>query len=90
MSGGKTQTIKHTLKFKDSIGLKKIEERDREFLVEKIIHDVEFKNMIGNSIEKKPEIIETVQNSYKIIIRVYQHVYADIANFFRIYSFFRS
>ena len=90
MSGGKTQTIKHTLKFKDSIGLKKIEDRDREFLVEKIIHDVEFKNMIGNSIEKKPEIIETVQNSYKIIIRVYQHLYADIANFFRIYSFFRS
>ena len=90
MSGGKTQTIKHTLKFKDSIGLKKIEERDREFLVEKIIHAVEFKNMFGNSIEKKPEIIETVQNSYKIIIRVYQHLYADIANFFRIYSFFRS
>ena len=90
MSGGKRQTIKHTLKFKDSIGLKKIEERDREFLVEKIIHAVEFKNMFGNSIEKKPEIIETFQNSYKIIIRVYQHLYADIANFSRIYSFFRS
>ena len=30
--GGKRQTIKHILKVKDSIGLKKIEERDRQFL----------------------------------------------------------
>ena len=31
----KCQTIKYTLKVKDSIGLKKIEERDQQFLVEK-------------------------------------------------------
>ena len=36
--------IKHTLKIKDSIGLEKIEERDKQFLVEKIIHGVEFQN----------------------------------------------
>ena len=36
--------IKHTLKVKDSIGLRKIEERNTQFLVEKIIHAVEFDN----------------------------------------------
>ena len=70
MSGG-TKMIKHTLKIKDSIGLEKIEERDKQFLVEKIIHGVEYQNPYENSIEKKPEIIETVEKNYKIIIRVY-------------------
>ena len=45
MPGGKRQTIKHTLKVKDLIGLKKIEERDQQFLEEKIIHAAEFKNL---------------------------------------------
>ena len=52
MFSGKRQTIKHTLKVKDSIGLKKTEERDQQFLVEKIIHTVEFKNLYESSIEK--------------------------------------
>ena len=77
-SGGRKQAIKHTSKVKDSIGLKKIEERDQQFLIEKVIPSVEFKNPQENSIEKKPEIIETVQNNCKIIIRVYQHLYAHI------------
>ena len=82
MSGGKGQTINHTLKVKESIGFKKIEERDRQFLVVKIIHTVEFKNRYENYIEKKPEIIETVENNYKIIRRVYQHLCADIVDIF--------
>ena len=83
-SGGKKQTIKHTSKIKDSIGLKKIEERERDqqFFIEKIIHSVEFKNPYENYIEKKPEIIETVKNNYKTIRRVYQHVYTDIEDIF--------
>ena len=44
-SGGKSQTIKNTLNVKHSISLKKIEERDRQFPVDKIIHAVEFKNL---------------------------------------------
>ena len=58
----------------------------------KIIHTVEFKNLYKNYIEKKPEIIENVENNSKIIRRVYQHLYADIVGifFFLIYSFFRS
>ena len=35
MYSGKRKIMKHTLKVKDSIGLRKIEERNRQFLVEK-------------------------------------------------------
>ena len=82
ISGEKKQIVKRTLKVKDSIGLKKIEEIDQQFRVEKIIHAVEFKNLYQNSINKKPEIIETVENNYKIIRRVYQHLYADVIDIF--------
>ena len=34
---------KHTQELKDSVGLKKVEKRHKQFLLEKIIHDVEFK-----------------------------------------------
>ena len=85
-SDRKRQTIKHTLKIKDSIGLKKIEKRDQQFLVEKIIHAVEFKNPYGNSMEKKPERIDSVGNNYRIIRWVYQHLYADTADIFSEYT----
>ena len=59
----KRKIIKYTIKVKDSIGPKNIEERDRQFLEETIIHAVEFKNQYENSIKKKPEIIEIVENN---------------------------
>ena len=68
--GGKRREIKHTQKLKDSIGLKKIEERNEQFLVEKIIHSIEFQNPYTNSVEQKPEIIDTVETNYKIARRV--------------------
>ena len=37
-SSEKRQTIKHTIKVNNSIGLKKTEERDQQFLEEKIIY----------------------------------------------------
>ena len=68
---------------KDSVGLKKIEDRDIQFLVEKLIHGMEFSNPYENSIKKKQtEITETVESSYRIIRRVCQHLYVDIANIF--------
>ena len=82
MSVEKRKIIKHILKIKDSISLKKIEERDKQFLVEKIIHDVEFQNPYENSIEKKLEIIETVEKNYKIIRRVYQYLFIEVADIF--------
>ena len=51
--GREKRNIRYTAKMKDSISLKKIEERDRQFLVEKIIHSFEFKNPYKNPIEKK-------------------------------------
>ena len=50
--GGETQIIQHTAKLKDEVGIEKIEERDRQFLVEKIINGVELSNPYENSIKK--------------------------------------
>ena len=46
---------KHTQKIKNSVGLQKIEERNKRFVVEKIIHAVEFTNPYENSIKKPPQ-----------------------------------
>ena len=46
------------------------------------IHGVEFLNPYENSIEKKPEIIETVESNYRILIRAYQSLYSDVAEIF--------
>ena len=59
-SGGQKQIIKHTSKVKNSIGLEKIEQRNRQFLAEKVIHGVEFSSPYLNYIKEKPEIIHTV------------------------------
>ena len=81
-SGGKKQIIKHTWKIKDSVDLKKIEDKNKQFLVEKIIHGVEFQNPCENSIKEKPEIIETVEKNYRIIRRVYQYLFTEVADIF--------
>ena len=60
----------------------KIEKGDQKLLIEKIIHPVEFKNRYENSIEKKPEIIDTFESNYRVIRRVYQRLYSDIADIF--------
>ena len=43
---------------------RKTEQRDRQFLVEEIIHSIEFINPYENAIEKNPEITDTVKNNY--------------------------
>ena len=70
------------MKVKNSIDLERIQQRDRQFLIEKIIHGVEFSSPYSNSVEKKPEIIDTVESSYRIIIRVCQQIFTDIADIF--------
>ena len=74
--------IRHTAKVQDSISLKTIEKRDRQFLVEKIIHSIEFNNPYENLIQKNPEIIDTVEKNYKILRRVYQSLFVDLADAF--------
>lgn len=51
-------------------------------MIEKKIHSVDFTNPYENSIERNPEILETVESNCKIIRRVYQHIYTDIADIF--------
>ena len=80
--GSHRQKIRHTRKIKDSIGMQKLEEKSKQFLVEKIIHGIEFKNPYNIKTEKKPEIIETVENNYKIARRVYQQLWLDISELF--------
>ena len=41
-----------------------------------------------NSIEQKPEIIDIVENNYKIARRIYQDLYIDVADLFQ--EFIRS
>ena len=72
MQGAEKLAIRHTAKAKDSFGLKKIEDRDRQFLIEKIIHGVEFNNAYEISSEKKPNIIDTIEKNYRISRRMDQ------------------
>ena len=58
---------------KDSIGMRKVEEKSKQFLIENI-HGVEFKNPYNIEIEKKPEVIETVESNYRVARRVYRYL----------------
>ena len=62
--GNSRQKIKHTIKMLNSIGMQEIEEKSKQFLIEKIIHDNEFKNLYKIQTEKKSEIIKTVESNY--------------------------
>ena len=52
------------------------------------MHSIEFQNPYMNSIEQKPEIINIVENNYKIARRIYQDLYIDVADLFQ--EFIRS
>ena len=66
----------------DSVAMQKIEEKSKQFLVEKVIHGIEFQNPYNITTEKDPEIIETVERDYKIARRVYQKLWIDISELF--------
>ena len=67
---------------KDSVALKKIDDKNKQFLVEKLIQGVESENMYDTHLEKNPEIMETLESNYKVARRVYQQLYYDIAELF--------
>ena len=92
LQGEEKLIIRHTTKVKDSVSLNAIEEKDRQFLIEKIIHGIEFNNPCNISSEKKPEITGTVEKNYRISRRVYQSVFVDVADSFieDIHSFIHS
>ena len=64
------------------VGLQKVEEKSKQFLIKKIIHGVEFGNPYLIEVEKKPETIETIESNYRIAKRVYQQLYIDISALF--------
>ena len=70
----------HTRKMLDTVGMKKFEEKNNQFLMEKIILGVELENAYQKEI--KPEILETIEDNYKVQRRVYQYLYFDIADLF--------
>ena len=45
--------IRHMSKAEDTYGLKKIEEKDMQFLIEKLIYSIRKKNLYMITIEKK-------------------------------------
>ena len=69
---------------KDSVVLEKIEDKNKQFLVEKLIQGVEFENVYENRFETKPQAVETMDN-YKVARRVYQQLFYDIAELFQEY-----
>ena len=52
----------HTRKMLDTVGLKKIEEKNKQFLIEKLIHSVEFEHLYATNPEKKKK--KKKQKSY--------------------------
>ena len=60
----------------DTVGLKKIEEKNKQFLIEKLIHSVEFEDLYATNPEKNnkktTEILSTMEGNYSILRRVYQ------------------
>ena len=72
----------HTRKMLDTVGLKKIEKKNKRFLLEKIIHGIKFESLYETDSEKKTEIMYTVERNFRILRRVYQQLYLDVAELF--------
>ena len=66
----------------DTVGLQKVEQKNKQFLLEKIIHGIEFENLYATDSERKPEIMSTIEGNYRIARRVYQQLYLDSAELF--------
>ena len=59
-NGGSRKKIRHTRKYEDSIGMQKLEEKSKQFLVEKIIHGIEFKNPFNIDVEKNLKLLKVL------------------------------
>ena len=70
----------HTKKMLDTVG--QIKERNKQFLIEKLIHGIEFKNFYEIDSENKPEILLTIERNYRIARRVYQQLHIDTSDLF--------
>ena len=66
----------------DSVGSKKTKEKNKQFLLEKIIHEVKVENLYATDSKRKPEIMSIIEKNYRIARRVYQQLYLDTAELF--------
>ena len=80
MYGNPRYELLHTRKMLDTVGMQKVEQKNNQFLIEKIILGIEFGNAYQK--ENKPEILKTIEGNYKVARRVYQYLYFDIADLF--------
>ena len=69
----------------DTVGLQKVEQKNKQFLIEKIIYEVEFESLYQSNPEKNPEIMLTIKSNYRIARRVYQQLHLDIVELFADY-----
>ena len=65
----------------DTVSIKKIEEKNKQFLIEKLIHSVEFEDLYA-TILKKLEILQIMEGNYRILRRVYQQLHIDVTELF--------
>ena len=77
--------IGHFSKVRDEIVLQKIEGKDKQFLIEKIIAKIENKNPYEIKTEKEPEIMLEIEKEYRICKRVYQASFYKTAETFTQY-----
>ena len=76
--GAEKKLIRYSSKVNDIVGLQKIEEKEKQFLIEKIIYEVEKKTPYAVETEKKPEIITEIEKNCSIGRRVYQSLFAEV------------
>ena len=74
--------IRHISKAQDTYGLKKTEEKDKQFLVVKTIHGKQNENPDTISTEKETRIMREIEKTYNICRRVYQSLFIDITDIF--------
>ena len=80
--GAEKILIRHTSKIRGEIGLQKIDEKDKQFLIEKIIAKIENKNSCEIKAEKELEIMLEIEKKYRICRRVYQALFYEIVESF--------
>ena len=64
--GNPTYKLLHTKKMLDTVSFKKIEEKKKQILIEKLIHSVEFEDLYATNPEKNPEILQIMGRNYGI------------------------
>ena len=64
--GNPRYNLLHTRKMLDTVGVKKIEEKNKQFLIEKLIHSVEFEDLYTTNPEKKNKNL--IYNGKKTIV----------------------